>query len=722
MKRGLLGHGVGRWGLALLGVGCGAGAALAPLSDFSSFTPPEAMGSRMDEARRVSAKELLTRHALRFSELGYEPRSAGNLDCIQKQPAAKLDAEELAMLQRHGFVTSRARPYASFALGHLVLYKQDLPIFISADAILHAWHRAYDDLLVDVEKTLFKDALDRYLTRVRSRIDKTGAPRDTRAHLDTYLAVAHSLLRDNTVSAVSGGNRDHVELLVALARAAQSPRQVPLFGRGRIVDFSQFKPRGHYEKHPDLIPYFRAMMWLGQTDFRAIETVQDGSSRFRRIDFDAFVAAREAMDGQALELWRSIDRLVSFFIGAHDSMTPEGLDVLARELGANSVTGLYRKSDRDVERAFRRTGLGKQQIMGHVYVKEEAAPQLALNTSLALFGQRYSLDSHTLHSVTEDRVPGRQLPNSRDVAFATFGNDYALSLVPVEDRRSPAYIGGLASMRVLADGQKEEFWKSSLYSTWVWSLRALSPDLERPPAARVTRTESWARRLLATQLASWSELRHDTILYAKQSYSAFIVCEYPDAYVDPYPEFFRRLVTQADLGLSVVTLARSVAVTPGQRSLIERARSYFERAREILHMLTEMAERNAEGKRVTRAQLKFVNDMIERHVAPSDGCGGGPVTYTGWYRDLLNGADVTDPDLTVADVHTAKTGILHVGKQRPRRIVITVDWPDGVRAYAGVVFSFHEVISGTRLSDTEWAQMNPPDPDWLAPIVAHAEP
>ena len=210
-------------------------------------------------------------------------------------------------------------------------------------------------------------------------------------------------------------------------------------------------------------------------------------------------------------------------------------------------------------------------------------------------------------------------------------------------------------------------------------------------------------------------------MYAKQSYSEDSTCEYPDAYVDPYPEFFRRLAAQADLGLSVVTQASWVAGTAEQKSLIERARHYFAGAKRILDKLTQMAERNASGKRVTKEQLDFVNDMIDRHVSSNDGCGPAPVTYDGWYRDLLNGADVTDPDITVADVHTGKTGILHVGKQRPRRIVVTVDWPDGVRAYAGVVYSFHEVTLPTRISDSEWARRRPPDPAWLAPIVAHAK-
>ena len=68
----------------------------------------------------------------------------------------------------------------------------------------------------------------------------------------------------------------------------------------------------------------------------------------------------------------------------------------------------------------------------------------------------------------------------------------------------------------------------------VAALRGMAP-VETDGLPKSTRTEGWARRTLLTQLGSWSELRHDTILYAKQSYSTYVVCEFPDAYVDPYP-------------------------------------------------------------------------------------------------------------------------------------------------------------------------------------------
>jgi Protein of unknown function (DUF3160) len=682
--------------------------------------PPSAVAPRTQAPPKLSAEELERVHALSFTNIRYRPRPAADLSCIQKEPSVALDPAELALFDKNGFVTSRARPYPSFALGYLTLFKADLPVFVSADAILHAWHRSYDALLVAIERGVFQSSLDQLLGRMRERIDASRAPSEVRAELDTYLTVAHSLLKDDLLTPKHGGSAEQVKDFVGRARSADAAALVGLFGHARVVDFTQWKPRGHYEKHPELIPYFRAMLWLEQVDFRPIETQPDASTRYQADDFRAFVAARETMDEMSLGLWRSIDQLVSFFAGAHDNMTPEGLRRLADDLGAPNIAALQDQPDAAVELAIRRGGYGKQRIMGYPASKNPDAAELPLNASFGLFGQRYSLESHTLTAVTEDRVPGRQTPTGNDVAFSTFGNDFALALAHPSDLSKPQYVQALATMRALADGQDAATWQTSLSSGWVWALRGLSPDLQRPPAAEVTHTEAWARRLLATELASWSELRHDNILYAKQSYSVTILCKYPDAYVDPYPEVFRRLAAQAHLGLDALAHFDRTLLTLEPVKVLEEAGAYFERAKTILERLTAMSEQSAQGRRLSAADLTFVNDMITMHVSDAHVCGGPTTTYDGWYRDLMLGADVTDPDVTVADVHTSGDGVLHVGKELPRRIVVSVDWPDGVRAYTGAVYSYHEVVSAKRLSDSEWAEMSPPDPEWLLPIVAHA--
>lgn len=121
-----------------------------------------------------------------------------------------------------------------------------------------------------------------------------------------------------------------------------------------------------------------------------------------------------------------------------------------------------------------------------------------------------------------------------------------------------AYAPDLAAMRLLADEHGPSFWQENLYNLWLGCLRELAPKAtsgaedaaELPPVAR---SEAWGRRLLNTTLASWAELRHDTILYVKQSYTSGAACEFPDAYVDPYRKFFERVAGFAEHGSSLLS-------------------------------------------------------------------------------------------------------------------------------------------------------------------------
>jgi hypothetical protein len=74
--------------------------------------------------------------------------------------------------------------------------------------------------------------------------------------------------------------------------------------------------------------------------------------------------------------------------------------------------------------------------------------------------------------------------------------------------------------------------------SWLASLRELSAPTIESKYPEAMRTRAWAMKTLNTQLASWSQLRHDTILYAKQSYTGGDTCLYPTGFVEPRVEYF----------------------------------------------------------------------------------------------------------------------------------------------------------------------------------------
>jgi hypothetical protein len=319
------------------------------------------------------------------------------------------------------------------------------------------------------------------------------------------------------------------------------------------------------------------------------------------------------------------------------------------------------------------------------------------------------------------------MPNPLDVAYAALENDEAVPLLAPELALYPRYAGALESMRVLGAAHGPTFWDGNLYNLWLGALRALSPGGDVSSAVpALAGTERWGRRILQTQLASWAQLRHDTLLYAKQSYTIGITCEFPDAYVEPNPAFFARIEAFASAGAAAVA---ALPPDPGSNLsyLAASVVEYFDRLRQASGILRAMAEHQATGTPHSPEHLAFINRAVNVY----QGC-GGPPGISGWYADLFFNGAVADFDPTIADVHTQPSDeggelvgkVLHVGTGYPRLMVMTVETCAGPRAYAGVVFAYHELVTGQfeRLTDADWASrltagQSLPDVPWLADVV-----
>ena len=677
----------------------------------------------------LTTEQLLSNRAVTFrSDLGYEPLAAVNLDLVQGSALA-LDAAELAGLGADGFVITDRHRYPHFAYGYRTIYSQDLPVFVSADSILQAVHQSYDAILAALERVALIPDLKGLLDSMRAQLASASVmDAQTRADADLYLAVALSLLRGSLADPVAGANQTEVAELTALAQRGSGQAYVSVFGKTRVVDFSQFEPRGHYANVPDLENYFRAMMWLGRIDLTLLGTnPSTGVQEVFRRSVAGALALRGLMDSDAMARWRRIDTTVRAFVGEPDSMAPPDVDRLKADLrvAGDDLSGI---SDDALAAAIVAGSYGSQRILSQIVIQAPHDGSWPLDATFHFLGQRYVFDSHVFSNVVYDRVnadPLRMMPNPLDVAYAALANDQAVQLL-VPELALYGYASALESMRVLGDAHGPAFWEANLYNLWLAALRALSP---RPDVASaipaVAGTERWGRRLVQTQLASWSELRHDTLLYAKPSYTTGIACEFPDAYVEPNPDFFSRIEAFADAGASAVA---ALELDPSSY-LATRVVAYFERLRQVSGMLRNMAAQQATGMPHTPEQLAFINRAVNVSV---EGC-GGPPEIGGWYADLFFDQSASaEFDPTIADVHTQPTDeggnfvgkVLHVGTGYPRLMVMTAETCTGPRAYAGVVFSYHEVVTEQlqRLTDADWAGrleagQTPPDPRWLADLI-----
>jgi hypothetical protein len=693
------------------------------------------LGAVLEDARGLTAGELLETYRTDFQPApSYELDSVGGLSLIQASKLA-LNESELAALKQRGFVISDRFRSPSFAYGYATIYLEDLPVYVSADSILFAVHRSYDKILAATELGILMPDLRALLDGMRERLaGDTGNRLDAnvRTDVDLYLAVASGLLEGRQVAPVAGADPAAVQKLYDKATHASGWEQVTLFGVVRDEDFSQFKPRGHYTRTPELGRYFRTMMWLGRTDFRLVETQPDGSQVFRRRQLEAALALHALIAPALRPHFDRIDRTVTAFVGEHDYMRLDELGALLSDLGIDSAAGLASLSDAKIAQAILDGGYGTQRISSHIMINGLGKGTLPLSSSFALLGQRYVIDSHVFSNVVYDRAGGgsvwRMMPNPLDVGFAALANDQAASLLEPELQRYD-YAGDLASMRVLADSHPAEFWQANLYNHWLGSVRALSPNKQAilDPASGLSpaaRSEAWGKRLLSTQLASWAELRHDTILYVKQSYTGGAACEFPDAYVDPYPQFYSRLGAYAAFGKE---LAAELAAAPhAPAHLTAGIAQHFELLGDVALRLGQMAEHELTGAPFTPEMVAFINQSV----VVESVCGTAELSNPGWYGKLFYDTNTAvEYDPTIADVHTQPTDeggnpvgrVLHVGTGFARLMVVVTEGCSGPRAYAGLASSYFEHVTENfqRLSDEEWKPMVPgaADPPWVSEIV-----
>lgn len=634
-----------------------------------------------------------------------------------------LTSYEELLLERHGFVvTERVHP-SSFGGGFLEVYEADLPVFIATDAVLHALHMSYDAILRDLETGVLLPALQRSLAAMHAALPELAqrhaeqpALAPMLADVDVYLTVARRLLAgpgEPLPTAMLAGTGGQVDgLLTNINRADLAP--VVLFGAPRWVDFSQFTPRGHYTQDPELTRYFRAMMWLGRTELYLDVPVGAEANlspeQLTRQTIDALLLEELATRSGADADLSAIDRLLTAFVGAQDNLTLAELREVRVETGVDDPVALL---DPAVSAQFRARAAarGTQRILAQVLFKDPLSTErVAGAPAFLLLGQRFLVDAYVFANVVYDKIPGevfRGLPSSLDALFA-LGNDPSIQLLD-EELTAYGYAPNLAALRYLVDAQDAAFWEQSLYNGWLQAIRTLNPPADRSGLPPFMQTQAWWLQKMNTQLAAWAQLRHDNLLYAKQSYTVGVTCFYPATYVEPVPAFYAAVGRFADHAGRILGDTGTRGAAPWVQARIAR---YFEGMAAIADTLGAVARKELAGTPFTEAETRFLQTVVYSESSQQD-C--GPRTFGGWYTRLFygGGEDLLQPDLVIADVHTQPTDeggsmvgkVLHVGTGPLDLAVVVAQTPGrGAFAFAGPVLSFqeHVTLDFERLTDEQW--------------------
>jgi len=677
-----------------------------------------------------------------LSRLSWDPTTASFYDKFEKA-GFKLNPKELAKFKNNGFVVSGRMSGRSFAEIYYKIFVRDLPVFISADSLLHAWHRSYDTVLEQLEETYLSKSLDEILTGMANRVAAahasygSGALKDSVQDADYFIAVARSLLSGKTVN-TKLGTRD-VELAKTLgAVAGLKLQKFDLFGKTRTMDYSQFKVRGHYENSKLLKRYFKAMMWLGRIDMRVSG---DGKEDYRRQLGSAIVMHDLLSKSGRFKQWGEFDRMIQTFVGRTDSMTFEQLGKMLKVAGVTDPAKVDQAALTALQGTIDAGKIGAQQIRSHHFASSPfGTDKASLPRSFTVMGQKFTLDSWATSKIVADDIfwdkkkVQRRMPSALDVAFGVLGNDNAVPMLfdritnknGVRFRDGLNYQHNLAAVRNVIDSQSAKSWDENIYTNWIATLRELSKATTGKKYPQAMQTKAWAMKDVNTQLASWAQLRHDTILYVKQSYTSMASCYYPAGYVDPRPAFWTRFAKMAKATASLL------AATPYPSRVINgvdlkklqaKHVAFFNNFAGKLDLLREIARKQFNQKDLTKAEEKMLKNVVQ--IAH----GSGFTMYNGWYPTLFykGRSDSGKYDALVSDVHTNVPspilgdpgGVLHQGVGKVDFMMVAIDSGKDKMVYAGPTMSHYEfVMTGMkRKSDSEWkkdlkAGKTPPRPDW----------
>ncbi|MGD9794900.1 MAG: DUF3160 domain-containing protein, partial [Acidimicrobiia bacterium] len=416
------------------------------------------------------------------------------------------------------------------------------PIYVTTDVAYNVWHQVFDHALRTIETDELLPVLERFAR------DGVAAARAQQSQLQSTkladpagkvvaLFEAEATLLGIDVGSISPLASDEVDLAMAATDITSSPVSGtgacnPQLSMRGCVDYTQFIPRGHYTLTPDLERYFRGMALLGQESFSVTDPT---ALRVGLLTSRVVQSTKELRDA-----WTTLYEPTAFLVGLADDYTP---------VEAWSSAGTIDVST-----------LADDSTITKISSTLQAARSVGIDPDAAavrVMGARFVLDSAMLDQLTFPNVGTPQnprvLPSAIDVA-ASFGSDLAVSIQSAAGQAGPTgyvnYDQRLAENRSAVASRSSDDWGTTVYDAWLhaiaasWASHGASfPDYMRSAA--------WTAKDLQSGIGSYTELKHDTILYAKQGFAGEGDGEPPAVpprhWVEPDPVVFERLSAAAGL-------------------------------------------------------------------------------------------------------------------------------------------------------------------------------
>lgn len=564
--------------------------------------------------------------------------------------------------------------------------------FVTVDSLMHTYHLFFSHLLKNLEKTELSEAVSAmsvkmYEKSLEQLSEAKGTNWEEAAERNVAFFAVANLLMENEIEA-DDKILDIAKKEVAKINAAEGIEKCELTGNDE--DYSQYKPRGYYDSDELLKMYFKVMMWYGRIQFNSKDNEMIKSAALMNI----------ALNEAGLNEWKDVYDITSFFVGTSDDLCFYEYYPLIQEVYGTDVT------TKDI--------IGSTEKINSLVVKVKELRVPSINSipikmgedneihGFRLMGQRFTIDAmimqKLIYSSVEKKSDGslRMLPDVLDVT-ASFGSEISYDLLQEQgDFEYEGYKDNLDKLiSDLDTDEAKENLETSLYGNWISTLRPLL-DKKGKGYPMFMQNDAWARKDIECFAGSYTELKHDTVLYAKQVMAEMgggEIPEYDDrGYVQPEPIVYKRFKYLADETLNGLK-ERNRLSTQDEENL--------NRLSELSKTLYEISIKELNDETLTDEEYDFIREY------------GGTLEHF-WY-DVMS-YDTGDEEINtekyqaslVVDVATDPNGqVLEMGTGRPCTIYVIVNVDGKVKIAKGSVYSFYQFAwpLEDRLTDTSFREL-----------------
>lgn len=639
-------------------------------------------------------KELMKRNFVP-SQSGYRVNMDNVVNNMQlkEYPAPLKDK-----LGRNGFAIVPARHNQLFQLYESNDYT-NFPNFVTTDLYLQLYHLYFDCLLRDIEQQRLHDVVLKLCQRGQQLTATNNA------WLKTYFDVGYALITGQkgavgTVAEEVKKSTTYEADMSEFLGCKEIPFQYPLF-----------RPRGHYTRNDTLKTYFHAMMWL--------QTVPFGTDVPSQLQNAIILADLVGRDAQMQQLYQQLFEPMTWLFGTPDNITIMQVYDLMKGRKASELL-----KDKKAMDQLRREIESLAQKQTRIKPKFQFSSPYKIN----LLPQRYMPDGEVLQEMVDydNRPTKRAMPKGLDV-MASMGVASAERILLDELKEAQQWDGFVAALSKMKQRMKEIDWQQTISNRWMDAVKTLHEICDGYPYFMLT--PEWQKKDLNAALASWAELKHDAILYAKQPFGAECGGGGPPepvvtGYVEPNVKFWCKAISLLDATADV--LERHHLTT-------EKGKRATQRLREEAQFLLRVSQEELAGKKLDEADY----DALKHIGATFENISLDLVRDEEQYLMGWNDVEGTDRKVAlIADVYTANSlnnpekSVMYVAVGLADEIYCVVEIDGYLWLMRGAVLSYRETrraLDILRLTDEEWQKNleTYPDegrPSWMQDIMVPLKP